>query len=407
MENILKKIVSLNEKSIMILLRFLVIIVTYYLSLYNIQKEYNAFLLWAIFGFFIFSNLAFILFDRQLFTLRRFRIIVFFIDVILISSIIYFTRGFDTDLYLAYFLIIFMSGGSKNISFAFITTLVAASIYTLLLTVRGVKFSIDNPALFIRIPFFFVISFIFLYYAREERDYIEKQVTRMDRLSMLGEMLAAVLHELKNPLTIILGYASEMDKAKTPEKQKEVWADITEAVRKSSKIVKNILSYVRYSDRAEQTVMNLNELVDSTIEIAYEQLKINKIQLVKEYDPSIPVMVGNNGYLQQVFLNIINNARIAMVKHEGIKKLTVTTTMWGKNVIIKFADTGPGIKQDNIEKIFEPFFTTRSEGTGLGLSLCYKIVKQHGGDISVSSKPGKGAVFTILLPVSNKQELNK
>ncbi|MBN1621057.1 MAG: HAMP domain-containing histidine kinase [Endomicrobiales bacterium] len=395
----LRKTFSFSEKTILLILRFLMFFVMLYLTIYNFQEEFNFMLLTIIFSVFLCSNLVFVFLDDNIFRRKTFRYGVFLFDVVIISSVIYFTRGIDTDLYLAYFLIIFIASGTRNIAYTFISTIVVASIYSLLLTYKGVAFSFDNPALLLRIPFFFIVSFIFLYYAQIEKRSVENQVARMDRLSMLGEMLAAVLHELKNPLTIILGYASELDKTKDVDRQREIWQDIVEAVQKSSKIVKNILSYVKYSDESEKLMIGVNDLVNSTIDILNEQLKINRIEVVRNLSPDLPQILGNYGYLQQVFLNLINNARNVLIQCKGLRQVTVSTFHKGKKIIISVKDNGPGIKKESLDKIFDPFFTTRTEGTGLGLSLCFRIVKKHKGNIYVKSKYGEGAEFFVELPI--------
>jgi signal transduction histidine kinase len=351
------------------------------------------------------SNIAFIFLDSSYFSLRWFRTSLFLLDIVLISLMIYFSHGIDSDMYLVYFLLIFMAGGKNNVGHAFMMTIVVVIIYGTLVSLRGGELSINNTVLLMRIPFFFIVSFIFLYYSESERKAMEKQVTHMERLSSLGGMFAAVLHEIKNPLSIIIGYSGLMEKIPDDKTRDQVWSEVVSAAEKASGIISNIITYVKQGESTERSLLNMNEILARVLGFTGEQLKIDKINVSTEFCSGLPEVSGNPQSLQQVFVNLVKNARNAIKTQEGKKggEIKIVTSQVKKSVIIEVSDNGPGIKKDDLERIFEPFFTTNTESTGLGLSLSYNIIQQHGGKISVRSEYGKGAVFTVELPIAKAQ----
>jgi signal transduction histidine kinase len=400
--DIFKKAFSLNDKSVLIILRFLVILVSLFLVIYSFEAATVTGLksLIAMFALYALSNVTLFFMEETYFSRRWFRMSIFALDIVLISLIIFFSHGIDTDMYLVYFLIIFMAGGKNSIGHAFMMTVVVVVIYTALLSLRGGDISFANSSLLLRIPFFFILSFIFLYYADSERRTMEKQVAQMERLSALGEMLAAIMHEIRNPLSVLLSYSHALKEAKSDKDRQEMWDEVISASEKTSLIIKNIMSYVRQGEVSDRMRVNINDVVEMALGLSSEQLRFDKISLKTELGADMPEISGNVQSLEQVFVNLINNARNALKAQEqnSGKQITVATSHKKKSVFIMISDNGPGIKKEALERLFEPFFTTHSEGTGLGLSLCYRIIHQHGGAISVQSTYGQGAVFTVELP---------
>jgi two-component system NtrC family sensor kinase len=130
-------------------------------------------------------------------------------------------------------------------------------------------------------------------------------------------------------------------------------------------------------------------------------MRVNNIEVVVDLDPDLPKTMADFHQMQQVFVNIITNAEQAMTEAHGQGKLTVKTQTAGQNIRIAFADTGPGLPKENLDRIFDPFFTTKEvgKGTGLGLSICFGIVHEHGGRLYTKGKPGKGATFVVDIPL--------
>ena len=228
----------------------------------------------------------------------------------------------------------------------------------------------------------------------------ETQLLESSRLVAVGEMTASVAHELNNPLTAIIGFSqlamlSEMDETLA----RDIEAIATEA-RRAGRIVDNLLSFARRRQN-EQKAFNPTSAVLHVLDLRRYECKVNNIEVVTYFDDDTPWTVGDLHQLQQVFLNLLNNAIHAISDHRGHGVITVGVVAVGENIRFSFADDGPGIPSDVIEQIFDPFYTTKpvGKGTGLGLSICRKIVKAHNGTLAVKSREGRGATFTIEIPV--------
>jgi len=169
------------------------------------------------------------------------------------------------------------------------------------------------------------------------------------------------------------------------------------------KIVQSLLSFAR-RHQPERKAVCLNSLVEGALEILNYQLRTSNIEVIARFDPNLPQAMVDPHQVQQVFLNIINNARQAIEMHHPKGWIRITTSVHGSNVRVTLQDSGPGIPPESLSKIFDPFFTTKEvgKGTGLGLSLCYGIIKEHGGTITPRSKPGEGATFVIELPITHE-----
>ncbi len=227
----------------------------------------------------------------------------------------------------------------------------------------------------------------------------QAQLIQREKLSAIGEFVAGVTHELNNPLTSVLGFAELLQQTSLDERQRRFTERITQSARRCQKIVQSLLSFAR-QHQPERKPTSANELVEAVLEIMAYELRTSNIEVVKQLDPSLPKVMGDGHQLQQVFLNIVNNARQAIEERQTSGRIVMRTEQDGDRVRITFSDNGPGISEESLQKVFDPFFTTKEagKGTGLGLSLSYGIIQEHGGTIAVRSKLGEGATFTIDLP---------
>jgi signal transduction histidine kinase len=227
----------------------------------------------------------------------------------------------------------------------------------------------------------------------------QAQLIQSEKLSGIGEFVAGVAHELNNPLTSVMGFSELLSRADGNAQNKRHLDMIHKSAQRCHKIVQSLLSFARRR-APERKLANLNELVEGAIEFLQYQLRTSNIEVTTQLDPKLPTAMVDPHQLQQVFLNILNNARQAIENHQPKGAIRITTETCGHNLRIVFNDDGPGISEQNLSKVFDPFFTTKDvgKGTGLGLSLCYGIIKEHGGNITVRSKPGDGASFIIELP---------
>jgi len=232
------------------------------------------------------------------------------------------------------------------------------------------------------------------------------QLLQAKKLSTIGEVISGVAHELNNPLSGVLGFSELLLLRGDGEVPQEMELIHDSAVR-CQKIVQNLLSFAR-ENKPQRRHESVNAIVEKTLEMKKYQLHVNSIEIDCRLDLALPRALVDFQQLQQVFLNVINNAQQAMTEARGSKpsKLRVRSSRADGAILVEFGDNGPGMDQETLERIFDPFFTTKDpgKGTGLGLSVSYGIVNEHGGRIWARSGPGEGSTFLIELPVREAEE---
>lgn len=243
------------------------------------------------------------------------------------------------------------------------------------------------------------------------RKAFEDRLTNMEKLASLGTLAAGVAHEINNPVAVILGFTEHLldQTAEYPEVH-ETLKIIEEEGLKCKKIVENLLTFARSPEKTE-TSADISGILEQMLAVVQNTLLIKKIRMESNLAPNLPRVKGDPRELQQVFINLINNAMDAM-KGGGLLKVDTRLSPDGKRAAIEFTDTGNGIPKDSQAKIFDPFFTTKKvgEGTGLGLSVSYGIIKKFGGNIIFTSYPADeypekhGTTFTVYLPVTSETE---
>jgi signal transduction histidine kinase/ActR/RegA family two-component response regulator len=241
---------------------------------------------------------------------------------------------------------------------------------------------------------------------RSRMQKIQEQLLHAERLSALGQLVSGVAHELNNPLAGVVGFAELAMRENSNTRCEKNLQRIVKESQRCQHIVRNLLNFARRT-KAEQQALNINDLVENVLDLQSYQLKLDDVKVLPDLDRGLPLTLGDYHQIQQVLLNIINNAHQAMLEADGERALALRTRCEQGVIRIEIADTGPGISPARLSRIFEPFFTTKApgKGTGLGLSLSQGIVKQHGGEIRVDSVVGKGTTFTVEIPVREaKQE---
>jgi len=238
-----------------------------------------------------------------------------------------------------------------------------------------------------------------------------EKLLHQDKMSSLGKLSASVVHEINNPIAGILNLIMLMQRIAEEEtlgqdqiEQFNQYLKLMETeTRRTSRIVSNLLAFARQS-KMEPKRVNLNRLVEQTLFLNSNLLKIDGVKVDNNLDPDLPDLLGSEDQLQQVFMNLVSNATEAM-EGAGGGVLTIESKhlLSEDSLQINFQDTGPGIPEEDISKLFEPFFTTKKKGkgVGLGLSVAYGIVQEHGGSIYVKSKEGKGTTFQVRLPLNS------
>ncbi|MDY6892211.1 MAG: ATP-binding protein, partial [Chloroflexota bacterium] len=242
----------------------------------------------------------------------------------------------------------------------------------------------------------------------EERRRIDQQLQYAGRLAAVGELAAGVAHELNNPIAIIQMYA-EFLKSRTDldaSARSDVEVIHREVVR-SAKISHHLLSFAS-KHSVEKSFVSLNDVIGTSLKMHGYRLSSNNITVTMDLDPDLPSTMADFYQMQQVFVNIITNAAQAIAEVQDSGTFIIKTRRIGETIRISFTDDGPGIPQEIIRRIFDPFFTTKEvgTGTGLGLSICFGIVQEHSGHIFATSEMGKGATFTIEIPVVNEEQFS-
>ena len=229
----------------------------------------------------------------------------------------------------------------------------------------------------------------------------QAQLVQSEKLSAVGEFVAGVAHELNNPLAAVMGFSEMLKDADVREDHRRHLDLIFKSATRCRKIVQSLLSFAR-RHQPERKPVAVNKLIEEVLEILAYQLRTSNVEVVCRFASDLPLVLADGHQIQQVVMNLINNARQAIEANQDSGCITISTETQSSTIRIAIQDNGPGIPAENLSRIFDPFFTTKEvgKGTGLGLSLCYGLIREHGGSIAVSSQPGKGANFIIELPAT-------
>ena len=231
---------------------------------------------------------------------------------------------------------------------------------------------------------------------------LRDKLVHAEKMAAVGQLVSGVAHEVNNPLTAILGFADLlMENPELPETARKDMRVILQEAQRTKQIVQNLLRFARQMP-PQRNAIQLNSILRRTIQLRSYDFNSHGVEIIEHLDEGLPEVIGDAHELQQVFLNILNNAYDAVHETRQPARIEIMTTKAGASVEISFCDNGPGIS--NPDKIFDPFFTTKEvgKGTGLGLSICYGIVKEHGGEIMChNNTDGHGATFIVRLPAAS------
>lgn len=229
---------------------------------------------------------------------------------------------------------------------------------------------------------------------RSQYDYLALQTEKM---SALGRMAAGIAHEINNPMAGILLYSTNMIK-KVPKDSplREGLEIIIHETIRCKTIIQELLEFSREGE-PQKTLTNINNILERSLRILENEFRLHHITIEKNFADEMPNILLDANQMEQVFVNILINA-IEAIKEKGVITVVTGIEPEQKYAKIQISDTGSGISPEHIDRIFEPFFSTKAKGTGLGLAVSYGIIRNHKGDIRVSSKPEKGTHFTITIP---------
>jgi PAS domain S-box-containing protein len=235
--------------------------------------------------------------------------------------------------------------------------------------------------------------------AYEDLRRTQEQLLQSEKMSAVGQLISGVAHELNNPLTAILGYTQLLETEELEPRVLDFIRKLHKQAQRTQKIVQNLLSFAR-QQKPRRIHVDLRTVMEDTIALRDYDLKVNNIIVQREFEAVLPSVVADPHQMEQVYLNIINNAADAMLDAGQGGHLNIRIYCENGHVVSEFHDTGPGIIDP--KHVFDPFYTTKGvgKGTGLGLSICYGIVKEHGGEIFAENVAGGGARVRVRLPMA-------
>jgi two-component system NtrC family sensor kinase len=248
--------------------------------------------------------------------------------------------------------------------------------------------------------------------AVRKEEMMSQQVIETGKLASVGELAAGIAHEINNPVAIMIEEAGwiedllEEEDLTGSENEKELYralAQIRTQGRRCKEITHKLLSFARKTD-TRIVEISITDLLKEIAYLSSQRAKYSNVEIRTRFEENLPLIPASETEMQQVFLNLVNNALDAMEKTGGI--ITLGAKRTGNDIIVTVSDNGPGIADANLARIFDPFYTTKpvGKGTGLGLSICYGIIKKIGGDINVRSTKGEGAAFELRFPVTPAPE---
>lgn len=227
----------------------------------------------------------------------------------------------------------------------------------------------------------------------------EGELIKANKLSALGELASSIAHEIKNPLISIQGFARRIGTTEDRDKLEKYAKFIEQEADRLTQVLTKLLGFSRM-DEPKKDFLDMNDIVDDTVLFMEHHLtRFKNVEIAVEKEPDLPLVQVDRIHVQQTVVNILMNAAQAM---PGGGKILIKTGRGDQCVFISITDTGVGIKEEDLEKIFEPFFTTKEkeQGTGLGLSLCKRLIEANAGKIEVESKVGEGTTFRIMVPIN-------
>ena len=233
---------------------------------------------------------------------------------------------------------------------------------------------------------------------------VQAKLQRTEKMAALGQLVAGVAHEVNNPLAAIVGFTDLLlESSDTTERAKQELRVILQEAQRTRSIVQNLLSFARQMP-AQREPLQIRSALQQTLKLRAYDFSRRGVRITEKYDDDLPLVIADAQQLQQVLLNILNNAYDALVEVRRPGRLDIAIFRRGAFAEISVRDNGPGISHP--ERIFDPFFTTKEvgKGTGLGLSICYGIVRAHGGEITAANnEDGLGCTFTVRLPIATRQ----
>ena len=419
-----------SDRGVLLWIRWLFFLVLSFLVLYTYNEHATLSEIWlktGLLGFYAVSNTLLMWATRSDFKLEKWGMPIFITDIVLVSFSLYFSAGADTDLYLMCFLIVYLSTLGRRIRDAIPLALIASLLYAVFLYHQNPNMNFMEPSVLLRFPFFMVLS-LFTSYLSEQTDLQSRRLAQMkevqtalaselqramvdlrdkqsallqaEKMTAMGHMAGALAHEIRNPLSVIVGYVNDLLDGR-PEEDPLVkpLAAIRRSAERCHELMENLLKFSRRPKESES--FKVKDALQEAMTLVRMSAKMSQVQSNLDVRAD-PILNAKRGEIQQIVINLMSNAVDAMPQGGTLTVILEEDRSAGRDwVKISIQDTGDGIPPDVRRHIFEPFFTTKApgKGTGLGLSIVRDIVGNYQGVLEVQSELHQGSTFIVRLPI--------
>jgi len=393
-----------SRKSIVVVLQWLLVLIVAVVGATTEAGRSSPQVFWGLVSLASLGNVALMRIPLPYFYRPTQWMQLFIIDILFVGTAIYFVRGFDTDFYLPYFLILLTAAMSRSLASGVLLALGVSAAYLFLVWRASEPNYLLDTNLLLRIPLFFTVALFTSYLAHGARlqdEAREESQALADQVRSLQQLAAGIAHEVRNPLTALNNTLQALEgRLPAGDPARALVTDSLGQVGKVTRIVQETLDVARAA-QLQVDWLEMNGLLERSLHTALGAVPEGRVTVERRFSPQASLVRGDGTLLEQVFTNILRNSAEAMPEGGTVRLETGTRLMRGREeVIVTLRDTGPGIPAHLAERLFQPFYTTKEDGTGLGLVLSRKYVRAHGGDLEVRAAAGGGTEVIIILPVA-------
>jgi signal transduction histidine kinase len=393
-----------SRKGIVVILQWLLVAAVAVLGLTTGAWRVSPTVFWSLVALTSLGNVALMRMPLQYFYQPTQWMNLFIADTVFVGAAIYSMRGFDTELYLPYFLIVLVAALTRSLARALAIAVAVSFLYMFLVWREGSAQSLLDSAYLIRLPFFLVIALFTGYLANAARLQSEAQMSSRilsEQVRSLQQLASGIAHEVRNPLTAI-GTGLEVLMRRLPREGEErvIVEEALAQVGRVRRMVQETLDLARPLN-LKPGWLDLNAALERTVRDEAGSRTDGRVVIVKRIAPQPLMLWGDSVLIEQAMHNVVRNAMEAMPQGGTLTVGTAALSVRGQEqVLARISDSGGGIPAHQLERLFQPFYTTKPQGTGLGLSLARKYLRAHGGELTVDSVAGVGTRVALFLPVA-------
>jgi signal transduction histidine kinase len=396
-----------DKKSTIIILQWVIVIATSFLILFQKGEVSKDPVVYGLIVLFLFTSLILYRIPESAFYHGFFDVSLLLWDTLILSTAIYVNQNITWELFLLYFFVLFLAAMGESMLKVVIGSVIINVVYIGLLIQQGKELNQLGSDVYVRISFLFGVSILYGYLSENTIKERRRAETAEEREHLKMGLVSALAHDIKNPLGIIMGYAElkldEFEDSENGGGDKTVWNRVEDSGRRIVNLVTGFLEASKAESgrlKIGDEPVQVNRLLREAIQQQQSQVQKNGLVLELELDERLPTIRGDEGQIDRVFWNLIGNA-IKFTRNGG--KVKVSSRVDGDHICVSVEDTGVGISQEELPLLFSQFKRLKGsekiEGTGLGLFIVKTIVEAHKGTVWAESPEGKGATFTIRVPI--------